>query len=43
MCFPLGYLCQIPEIQELQTVMDLLTESFDTQDVIVFALEFARG
>lgn len=36
-------LCQIPEVQELQTAMGLLTEIFDTEDVTVFALEFAMG
>jgi len=30
-------------IQELQTGMDLLTEIFDTEDITVFALEFARS
>lgn len=43
MSFPLRCLCQIPEVLELQTAVDELTEYFDMRDVIVFALEFARG
>lgn len=40
MCFPLHCLCQVPEIQELQKPMDLLTEVFDTEAQLCLPLNF---